>query len=197
MNLRLLLVFLILLTGIGSPVWALYCPGCGVKAADDAKFCPQCGKSLPGGEAVSPSPEVSPLAFKGSMGSPTVLIAPPSPQAFQVTSHYLLLNEYRISRNSLFWIAEINGDRARIWCMNEPPVYGLIMGWIRLSELEKRSSWKSDSPIYCVEPPPPTAEIVIVHERPYWRHWNPRPIIYSWPERGHARRRDGDHHGRH
>ncbi|MBF0500001.1 MAG: zinc ribbon domain-containing protein [Candidatus Riflebacteria bacterium] len=192
MNRNLLMFGLVFFIGIGSQAWALFCPECGAKAADDAKFCMQCGTRFSDTPSVSSYTPVSPLVFTGSMGSPTTLIAPPSPQAFQVTSHYLNVNDYRIPKDNLFWIAEINGSRARIWCVNETPAYGFIMGWVPLSELEKRSTWKSDATIYCVEPPPPSAEIVVVHERPYWRHWNPRPFIYKWPGRYHDDR-DGYH----
>lgn len=34
-----------------------------------------------------------------------------------------------------------------------------------------------------IEPPPPTAEIVVVHERPYWWHWRSRGR--SGHRRGH------------
>ncbi len=184
MNTRWLMVGVLLLAVAGSPAWALFCTACGAQAADDARFCAYCGKPLAARGAPAPSPEpASGPADPAEVGSFTVLAAPPAPQAFQVTSKYLQVAGYRVSRDSLFWIAEVRGDHARIWCVGEPPGTGLIMGWVSMAELEKRSTLKPGTVISCVEPPPPTAEIVVIHDRPYWRHWRPRSFRFHWHHR--------------
>ncbi len=190
MNKRLVVVIVLCLAGISAPAWALFCPYCGVQAADDARFCQKCGKAIPVVNSTS-APVSGAATTPTETGSTETLSAPPSPRAFQVTSHYLNIEGQRLSRNGLFWIAEIVGERARIWCVNEPPEYGMVMGWVSFPELEKRTTWKRDAAFYCIEPPPPTAEIVVVHQRPYWRHWTPRPFLY----RGHHGRGHGHRHG--
>lgn len=170
----LVLGCLICLMGLITPAWAIYCPQCGVEVADDARFCRMCGKPLTGKiEVATSSTQVS-----EAPGS-NVLAAPPSPQAFQVNSRYLLVNGFRISRKSLFWVAEVSGDRARVWCVNESLNFGIVMGWVSVAELEKRTTLKLDAGIQCVEPPPPSAEIVVIKSRPYWRKWYPRPFYWS------------------
>jgi hypothetical protein len=177
MNIRLLVFVLLLILATGGQGWALSCTNCGVDVVAGAKFCGQCGRPLPGTEAA--------LAAAETGDSSLNLVAPPSPQAYQVTSYYLLVDGFQVVRKSFFWIAEIKNERARIWCVNEPPVYGLIMGWVKLAELEKRSTWRADAITYCVEPPPPTAQIVVVERRQYWRNWRPRAFIYAKPGRRH------------
>lgn len=190
MKMRIVGITLFMILAIGFPAWALYCPNCGIQAPDDDKFCSHCGRGLPEPAAKTATIGVPPLVFTGSLGSPTTLTAPPAPQAFQVTTHYLLVNGFRIPRDGFFWIAEIAGDRARVWSISKDSLYGLVMGWVTLAELVKRSTWSPERTTYCVEPPPPTAEVVVVHERPYWRHWSPRPFIYRGSRRG-GHHRDG------
>jgi hypothetical protein len=173
MNFRRSLFVILFILATGAPGWTLSCSNCGAAAADDVKFCGQCGRPFPGVEA--------PQRSSGTGDSPVKLVAPPSPQTYQVTSYYLLIDGYRVARKSFFWIAEIKNKHARIWCLNEPPIYGLIMGWVKLTDLEKRSTWRSDTTTVCAEPPPPTTQIVVIRDRPYWRSWRSRPILFSWP----------------
>ena len=67
---------------------------------DGTPFCAQCGLAL-AGVAAAPAPAgESPSANSGTPDSLAGLVAPPTPQALQVTSKYLLINGYQISRNS-------------------------------------------------------------------------------------------------
>lgn len=184
MKLRMLAVSLFLLAGICSPAWAIYCNSCGNEVADGSRFCNQCGQAL--SVATQPA-DTRPPVNEVVASYPTVIPAA-APQAFQVTSHYLQVGGYRIYRNSFFWIAEVSGSRARVWSVNEPPYSELVMGWVALSELEKRSTLKPSTNIYCVEPPPPTAKIVVVETRSYWQRWG----FFSGPRRG----RHDSHHSR-
>lgn len=183
--------FLIFLLSVVSPVWALFCPKCGVKVLDDAKFCHQCGNTLPSTQlesVVTAEPAVPAQTVSEKPGS-NVLSSPPAPQAFQVNSHYLLVNGYRIPKKSLFWVAEVRGNNARVWCVSEYITFGIVMGWVSIAELEKRTTLKLDAGIQCVEPPPPAAKIVVIKSQPYWREWYPRPFSYK-------RHRKGRHHRR-
>lgn len=189
MNLRVMGICLLILVASGSPVWAAFCTGCGATVADDARFCGKCGKALPGSAGIDSAAAVPPSATEVPAGQPPVSVAPSGPQSFLVTSRYLLLNGYRIPQNTPFWVAEVSGTRARIWCVNAPPWNGLIMGWVSLAELNKRSTWKTGTVIVCVEPPPPT-EIIVIRERPSWWHTH---FGFSWSNR----HRDRDHHHRH
>ncbi|MBU1108168.1 MAG: zinc ribbon domain-containing protein [Candidatus Riflebacteria bacterium] len=186
MKLRILVFAMLIFAGICSPVWAIYCPNCGGEAPDGSKFCAQCGKALP--EVSQSVKEIPPVSTTVATSSYPIIVTTPTPQAFQVTSHYLLVGGYRIYQNSFFWIAEISGSRARIWSVNEPPYNELIMGWVSLSELEKRTTLKPGTGIYCVEPPPPSAKIVVIEHRSYWQRWG----FFSGSRRGHSRH-DGDH----
>ena len=186
MKLRMLVFALFILAGICSPAWAIFCTSCGNEAADEAKFCDQCGKTLPG--VTLPAKESLPVNETAVTGSYPNIVTSTIPQAFQVTSKYLLVNGYRIYRNSFFWVAEISGVRARIWSVNEPPYSELVMGWVSLPELEKRTTLKPGMRINCVEPPPPAAKIVIIENRSYWQRWG----FFSGPRRG----RHYSHHSR-
>lgn len=185
MNLRMLAFTVFILAVICSPVWAIYCTSCGNNAGNDSRFCDQCGKAFV--EVTQPGIENPPINVTVVVGSYSVLAPAPRPQAFQVTSNYLLVNGYRIYQNSSFWIAEVSGSRARVWTVSEPPYNELVMGWVSLAELEKRSTLKPSTSIYCVEPPPPSARIVVVERRSFWQRWgfssgssrgghHPRPV---------------------
>lgn len=169
MNLRMLALALLVLALICSPVWAIYCNNCGNNAKNESRFCDQCGKAFV--EVTQPGGQNSPAIGAVNVGSYSVLMSSPRPQAFQVTSNYLLVNGFRIYQNTSFWIAEVSGSRARVWTVSEPPYNELIMGWVSLSELEKRSTLKPSISIYCVEPPPPSARIVVVERRSFWQRW--------------------------
>ena len=186
MKLRMLAVSIFILAGICSPAWAIYCTNCGNNVPDESKFCNQCGKTL---SVVSqPAKENQTINEVPAVASYPTVIPAAAPQAFQVTSHYLQVGGYRVYRNSFFWIAEVSGSRARVWSVNEAPYNELVMGWVSLSELEKRSTLKPSTSIFCVEPPPPTAKIVVVETRSYWQRWG----FFSGPRRG----RHDSHHSR-
>ncbi|MFZ2955550.1 MAG: zinc ribbon domain-containing protein [Candidatus Ozemobacteraceae bacterium] len=59
---KIILVFLLIFSV--SPLWALFCSNCGKPIADDAKFCPQCGKArspaIPGSVSSAPAPALAP-----------------------------------------------------------------------------------------------------------------------------------------
>lgn len=172
-------VLLIFLLGSVTPVWALFCQQCGTKNVDEARFCYMCGKPLHGTKI---EPTTSSKPDTDTPGR-NVLAAPPSPQAFQVTSRYLLVNGTPVHQKCLFWVAEVRGEQARIWSVNEFVTIGIVMGWVSLAELEKRTTLRLDGKIQCVEPPPPTSEIVVIKSQPYWREWYPKFHFYSKPRR--------------
>lgn len=186
MKLRIMLLALAIVLAMSSTLLADFCPACGNQVIEGSKFCNQCGKPL---EAISqPGPEKS--AETGTaVASYSIITTTPAPQAFQVTSNYLLVNGYRIYKNSFFWIAEVSGSRARVWSVNAPPYSELVMGWVSLSELEKRSTLKPGTSIVCVEPPPPTAKIVIIKNRTHWQRWGffsgSRRGTHRYPDRRH------------
>jgi hypothetical protein len=174
---------ILLLAGFGHAAWGIPCAQCGLEARNDARFCDQCGRPLPGPAAGAPA-GASAQPSPGSAGSPVV-------QAFQVTSQYLLVSGYRLARHSLFWIAEVSGDRARIWSVDQPSGIGLIMGWVSIAELEKRSTLHPGVVISCVEPPPPTEAIVVIHRRATWRDQRYRPFGVFRSRRDHPGDRRG------
>ncbi|MBF0502026.1 MAG: zinc ribbon domain-containing protein [Candidatus Riflebacteria bacterium] len=61
---------------IVSPLMALYCQNCGNKIADNAKFCPQCGKSV-GAATVPPVPAAMPSPV--ATPEPIVSVQMPGP----------------------------------------------------------------------------------------------------------------------
>lgn len=170
---KLLILIFIFCVGIIVPALAAFCPACGAQVADQDKFCRQCGHQLSqeidAGQTTAPA---EPPRYQ------TVAAASNQPQAFQVTTNYLNVNGYRLPRKSYFWIAEIVSGQARIWSHEGPPYDSLIMGWVSLNELEKRSTLTPGSTVVCAEPPPPTATKVIVVERVnFWRNWGPGPFF--------------------
>lgn len=91
MKSRTFVFSLLLLFALCSPVWALFCTACGVRMADEAKFCAQCGKAS--GEspsAASPAPAAPSAPTKPARapivtsvdGAPTPMV-PPAPPAAQ------------------------------------------------------------------------------------------------------------------
>ena len=57
--------FVVMLLVVTSPVWAMFCQYCGKSMADDARFCPKCGKGntvvlLPVGTPTAPAQEAVP-----------------------------------------------------------------------------------------------------------------------------------------
>ncbi len=189
MKLRILFFALTIMIGISSAVWADYCPVCGNQVVDNSKFCNQCGKPL----AVVTQPVMENQTEKNAtVASYSILTTSPAPQAFQVTSNYLLVNGYRIYKNSFFWVAEVSGSRARVWSVNAPPYSELVMGWVSLTELEKRSTLKPGTSILCVEPPPPTSKIVVIEHRSFWQRWG----FFSGPRRGTYHHSGHGHRGR-
>jgi hypothetical protein len=118
----------------------------------------------------------------------TVLPADPSPSPFQVTSHYLSVRGNRLYKHSLFWIAEVKGASALVWSVDGPPYDKLIMGWVTLAELEKRSTLTPETDIYCSDPPTINKVIVVEHNN-YWHHWGPSPYSFSGAIRWHSKRK--------
>ncbi len=190
MKFRMLFFALSILIGISTPAWAVYCEICGNQVTDNSKFCSQCGKPL---TVIGQPGTENPAESAAAIASYSVITTSPAPQAFQVTSNYLLVNGYRIYKNNSFWIAEVSGSRARIWSVNAPPYSELVMGWVSLTELEKRSTLKPGASIVCVEPPPPTSKIVVIEHRSFWQRWG----FFSGPRHsGHYRHDDRRHHRR-
>lgn len=70
---RLMLILTLML--IASPSWALFCQYCGSSMADDAKFCPKCGKN-------QTAPQTAPVA---QPATPTPVIVTPDNSATSVT----------------------------------------------------------------------------------------------------------------
>lgn len=191
MKLRKLAVVLLILTGITSQVWALYCTGCGSQAEDKDQFCRLCGRVLPG-QMIESNDRIKSEPINSQR------VIPSSGQkAFQVTSYYLLVNGYRLDRKSLFWIAEVGGSQARIWSVDGPPYDRFVMGWVSLSELEKRSTLRTDSTIFCVEPPPTVTKVVVIERRNFWRRWGPGSFSFSRSRRGKSHRRYNGQNRRH
>ncbi|MEW6710536.1 MAG: zinc ribbon domain-containing protein [Candidatus Riflebacteria bacterium] len=186
MRLRTILSVIFFLTMIAIPAWALYCPACGTAIGSEDVFCRQCGKKLEPAQNSEIGPStVAPL-------QKTVVVPSRSPQAFQVTSHYLNVGGNRLYRDSYYWIAEVAGEQARVWSNQGPPYDSLIMGWVSLSELEKRSTLTPGTVIVCAEPPPPNPTRVIVIERiNFWHHWGPGNYNHSRSHRSHHFRRFG------
>lgn len=192
MNIKILFFAVIMALALSLPALAVFCTSCGTMADAADKFCRQCGGQLPSLEKgissnVSPQP---------AAGYKTIAVPSSQPQAFQVTSHYLNISGNRIYRNSYFWIAELAGSQARVWSREGPPYDSLIMGWVSLHELEKRTTLQPGTVIVCAEPPPPNPTKVIVVERVnFWRHWGPSPFYSSRSHRHYPYRRSG--HPRH
>lgn len=53
---------------------------------------------------------------------------------------------------SCFFIADIVGEQARIWSRDGPFRPELLMGWVTLDELEKRSTFRRSGTVYTIEP---------------------------------------------
>ncbi|MDN5278379.1 MAG: Double zinc ribbon [Clostridiales bacterium] len=193
MKLRTLTLVLFILVGLTGPAWALYCPACGFLAPDEDRFCRQCGQALtekpaPGTQTRIKQPEPAP-----EFPERTITKAKPAPKPFQVTSHYLLVNGNRLYKKSLFWIAEVQGGQARVWSVEGPEYDRLVMGWVSLNELERRSTLTSSSDIYCIEPPT-VSKVVVFERRSFWHHWGPRPFHFSGSIRWHPHRRYDRYH---
>lgn len=175
MNKKILSLAVIMALAISLPALAVYCTSCGTMADAADKFCRQCGGQLPSLEnGISSNVPPQPAT-----GYKTIAVPSSQPQAFQVTSHYLNIGGNRLYRNSYFWIAELAGSQARVWSREGPPYDSLIMGWVSLHELEKRTTLQPGTVIVCAEPPPPNPTKVIVVERMnFWRHWGPDPFYH-------------------
>ncbi|MBF0546039.1 MAG: zinc ribbon domain-containing protein [Candidatus Riflebacteria bacterium] len=201
------MVFILLVSIVAiAPAWGLYCPYCQAKAVEDAKFCAQCGKPLPAPEEIQPAPArrelipdpipvPSPVLVPSPAPIPTPIPAPIArtglaPHSFMVTSNYLSVNGSRITYRSIFWIADINDDQARVWWMDWPHYYTLIMGWVPLAELERRTTFRPAPFINCVEPPPPSARLHLVPGHPWWYGWTPQPAHRRFPDQHHMRGHD-------
>lgn len=174
MKLNLVILLVLFLTTMVAPVFAGFCPACGTEVAEQDVFCRKCGIRL-GPQAPADVSVDSPTT---SAGYQVVNSTNHQPRPFQVTTHYLNVNGYRLPRHSYFWIAEVAGSQARVWSREGPPYDSLIMGWVSLTELEKRSTIVPGSTIVCVEPPPPTtAKVVVVERVNFWRNWGPGPFF--------------------
>lgn len=184
MKFRIFIFSILMVIGNCCAAWAVFCSNCGKEVAAESKFCAQCGKPV----AADVQSAVEPVANKEAAVTPAYSVVPSNQlqQSFQVTSRYLMVNGYQIYRNSIFWIAELNGVSARVWTMIDQPYSGLVMGWVSLAELEKRSTLKPSVSIQCVEPPAPSAQIVIVERPSIWYRWG----FHS----GSRRSRHGHHH---
>jgi hypothetical protein len=170
------------------PVWALYCPSCGANAQESYKYCNQCGELLPDSSAANTEAQESKSAVTQNEAGRKILPADPSPSPFQVTSHYLSVRGNRLYKHSLFWISEVKGSSALVWSVDGPPYDKLVMGWVALGELEKRSTLTPEADIYCADPP--TINKVIVVERSnFWHHWGPSPYDFSGSIRWHSNHR--------
>jgi hypothetical protein len=171
-----LLLLMLLLFVPASSLLAAFCPACGYEVADRDLFCRNCGRQLIDDKQKNVEPNaITPI---NPMPQQRIVPASAQPQPFKVTSHYLNVSGNRLYRDNYFWIAEVVGGQARVWSREGPPYDSLIMGWVSLTELEKRSTLSPHSTIVCAEPPPPTATKVVVVERiNFWRHWGPGPFF--------------------
>ncbi len=159
-----------------TAAFAAFCPKCGNEVAAEDLFCRNCGQKLDG--SVENTGATGDLFQNTRVPQQVIIPASTQPQPFKVTSHYLNVSGNRLYRDSYFWIAEVVGGQARVWSLEGPVYDSLIMGWVSLTELEKRSTLTPSSTIVCAEPPPPAATKVVVVERVnFWRHWGPGPFF--------------------
>ncbi len=137
-----------------TAAWASFCSNCGEKARESDKFCAQCGKKLvseatvptkvqplPPQAKISKIPVIVPATRRGTRASP-----------FIVRTKYLSINGRLVFQGHVFFIADIVGEQARIWSCDGPFRPELLMGWVTLDELEKRSTFRRSGTVYTIEP---------------------------------------------
>jgi len=151
-SLVLMLCFLV------TAAWAGFCPNCGEKSREGDKFCPQCGKKVVTEKAVPTNVRSSPPQGKLKKHPITVPATRMGPRAtpFFVRTKYLSINGRLVFKDHVFFIADIDGEQARIWSRDGPFRPELLMGWVTLDELEKRSTFRRSGTVYTIEPSMPS-----------------------------------------
>lgn len=147
-SLVLMLCFLV------TAVWASFCTSCGEKAREGDKFCAQCGKKLVSEEAAPTKVQPPPPQEKIRKYPVTIPATRMGPRAspFIVRTKYLSINGRLLFQDHVFFIADIVGEQARVWSRDGPFRPELLMGWVTLNELEKRSTFRRSGTVYTIEP---------------------------------------------
>lgn len=76
----------------------------------------------------------------------------PRASPFIVRTKYLSINGRLLFQDHVFFIADIVGEQARVWSRDGPFRPELLMGWVTLNELEKRSTFRRSGTVYTIEP---------------------------------------------
>ncbi len=137
-----------------TAAWASFCTNCGEKAREGDKFCAQCGTKFVTEETVptkvqSPAPQAK--IRKTPVTVPATRMGPRA-SPFIVRTKYLSINGRLLFQDHVFFIADIIGEQARIWSRDGPFRPELLMGWVTLDELEKRSTFRRSGTVYTIEP---------------------------------------------
>jgi len=103
-----------------------------------------------------------------------------------VTSKFLVVDNYRLKTNEPLWVIEVAAGHAMVLHMGTGGSSSPISGWVSISDLEKRSTWRYDSTLYPQSPgtlvykklPSPPVRVVIVDDSYYrWRF----SMFSGWP----------------
>ncbi|HEY9071192.1 MAG TPA: zinc ribbon domain-containing protein [Candidatus Ozemobacteraceae bacterium] len=120
----------------------------------------------------------------------------------RVTAPYLRLEGRRMKTQQRFWVMDIDGDRAMIMMLDDCGGSKPFVGWLSLSDLERRTTYRSPR---IIVPPPVRVEkeVVIIGPRIWWPGWphphrQPRHDDHDRhpgpaPRGDHDRDRDRDH----
>lgn len=152
-----LLIFLL----AGAVAWAGFCTNCGEKPRQGDKFCAQCGTRLPAEKMIEKTaqpPIARPATLHKKKRVPVAIPATSrglKPNLFMVTTKYMTVEGKLIFEDHQFFIADIDEEMARVWSTDGVSSHELVMGWISLSELEKRSTFRRAAKVYTVEPSTP------------------------------------------
>lgn len=129
----------------------------------------------------------------------TTVITVPTSQQFVVTSPYLYLENTRLSRGRPFVILEARDGIARIQAHGRYPNDPPVMGWLSLSELDQRTSFKLTGIFPICERDTSGPGIVIVIDDDIRHGRRPRRGYHHspWPFPPFPHRHDGKHDDRH
>jgi len=112
----------------------------------------------------------------------------------RVTSKYLVVDNHRLKTNEPLWVIEVAAGHAMVLHMGSGGSSSPISGWVSISDLEKRSTWRYDSSLYPQSPgtvvykklPSPPVRVVIVDDSYYrWRFGFSSGWPYYRPFRSH------------
>ncbi len=114
-------------------------------------------------------------------------------QTHRVTSKYLAVDNHRLKTDEPLWVIEVAAGHAMVLHMGSGGS-SPVSGWVSITDLEKRSTWRYDSTLYPQSPgtvvykklPSPPVRVVIVDDSYYrWRFGFSSGWPYYRPFRSH------------